>query len=82
MIVPILIPSHTESVNYEKYNMGKKDELSVPIRSSSPSFRIAIIKTMKGEKSNFQMREISKRPSYNIGNKTIKQRNEYVSKNK
>lgn len=36
----------------------------------SPSFRIAMIKTIKGEKSNFQIRAMSMKPNCNIGKET------------
>lgn len=34
-----------------------------------PSFKMAIIRTMKGEKSNFQIKAISINPSYRVKNK-------------
>lgn len=37
-----------------------------------PSFKMAIIRTMKGAKSNFHMRAINKKPNCQVGNKEKK----------
>lgn len=49
--------------SYQRDKLTDRNRTNVQFIGNSPSFRMAIIKTMKGEKSNFQMRAMNMKPN-------------------
>lgn len=51
------------SFSFHESGIGDGFTLSLEMVMMVPSFKMAIIKTMKGEKSNFHIRATSKKPN-------------------